>query len=239
MGLISPKAKQTDPNHVVCCILNVSACLIRVLTIWYEILHLRLARRFDTCLMFWQDVIKASLQDLNWKFNYTPQSSLPTGAISQTKCFFQYQDSRVMFRNIRDSKPSCKCQDSIFCSSFDLQRTGRVRESWLWKGNWQIDPRASNEITSLFKHPFSFHTFYGADSYWAFNLFVVCWDWDPVLCPLPRSYYCDNHRELPDRPHESFFSWNVLTHQIFKTLSKTLHQLKFFLLRLFCFNICR
>ena len=62
MGLISPKAKQTDPNHVVCCILNVSACLIRVLTIWYEILHLRLARRFDTCLMFWQDVIKASLQ---------------------------------------------------------------------------------------------------------------------------------------------------------------------------------
>ena len=62
MGLISPKAKQTDSNHVVCCILNVSACLIRVLTIWYEILHLRLARRFDTCLMFWQDVIKASLQ---------------------------------------------------------------------------------------------------------------------------------------------------------------------------------
>ena len=81
---------------------------------------------------------------------------------------------------------------------------------------------SSNEITGLFKHPrLSFHNFYEADSYWAFNLDLVCLELIAatphgppppdliivITTLLPRP--CQPHRPLPT---ESIFSWNMFPH---------------------------
>ena len=157
---------------------------------------------------------QAVITDLSWKFNYNAQSSLPTGEIFQLNvCSDQdhrvsYLEYRVcleyVFENIIPNLHANVKNQSFkkLSFSFDLGRTGRRADSRRVTGRLILELQMRLQV--YLNIPISHFIFFMGLTLTELSIYSLYVE--TQLCPLPRSYYCDKHRELLDRPPESIFS---------------------------------
>ena len=100
--------------------------------------------------------------------------------------------------------------------SFDVGRTGRRADSRRVTG--RLIPELQMRLQVYLNIPISHFIFFMGLTLTELSIYSLYVE--TQLCPLPRSYYCDKHRELLDRPPESIFSWNMFSH--IKTSSELL-----------------